>query len=83
MFAAKRQNYIRATDTSPRRTHRDQFTHTFQIKRMEWIFGIDALLHIGRHKPPGIIARLPIGHLGQIVGADRQKFRMFRDILCP
>ena len=34
---------------------------------MERIFGEHALLHIGRHKPPRVIAAKPVGHLRQVV----------------
>src|SRR6056297_2591293 len=57
MFAADRQDNVgigRATALCP---DAQQLSDAIDIEAVEWVFGIDALLHVVGHEPPGVVAR--------------------------
>ena len=79
MFSTDRQNHFRPRGPATLSAKRQQFANAVFVQAMKRIFFIDPLLHIRRHKPPRIIARQPIGHLRQIIGAKAQKLGIGRD----
>src|SRR5690606_18851585 len=56
-----------------------KFADTLAVQHVERILWVDSLLHVYTHEATGIIARKPVGHLCQIVGAERQERRVLGD----
>ena len=80
MLATNRQGQV-GIDLAPARgTDVQKLAHAIHIQRMERVLGEHALLDIGPHEPPRVIARQAIGHLGQIVRPKGQERRMLGDI---
>ena len=49
------------------------------VDALEWVTRQDTALHIMREEIPCIITRKPHGCLGEVVGAETKKVRMFSD----
>ena len=80
MFAANRENQIGAFLAPALCAKLHQLAHTIGIQRVKRVLCIDALLHIGRHKSPRVVARQTIGHLREVIGAKAKEMTVRRDL---
>jgi len=80
MFAADRNGDVGLVAAGALGADGNKLAHAVAVEDVERILGIDALVDIGAHEAAGIVARQPIGHLRQVVGAKGQEGGMLGDV---
>mmetsp|Transcript_6723 Transcript_6723/g.17216 ORF Transcript_6723/g.17216 Transcript_6723/m.17216 type:complete len:986 (-) Transcript_6723:44-3001(-) len=60
--------------------HLDELPHALLVQHLEGVVLEDALLEVGGQELGHVVARVPVRHLGQVVGAEREELRLLRDL---